>query len=498
MFCTHCGKENDEKNQFCLHCGAVLHAPSSDAKLVGKKPQKSTPTATKSRKLLIGFGVAIIGILALAVWGVVAIGTSLFSPKEQLIYVIQEDQHEGFSALMTIRSDGKNNSELYSDRDGFLIGGFLPGLSNIFSSDGKTIAFPDSEGNLVLLRVDGTAPQTLEDNVGFSTMLQGFSPNGDYFGYTALDNYENPVIHVIDRQANEILFVENMIFFAFLPNGNGAIAAEYDSDDYRLTTLGVIDISTGDYNYLAEFSEYFGAGFPCFSPDGKTIYYWDDADLMEVSSSGGSATAIYEAEYGGGDAWIFFSPNGQHMAILDGNAGELYLYEPNEGSKVRIDKDVVLDVEDFVGGDKEIMQFPASFSPDSKYLAYTVSDSYAELYTIRIDGSNRVRLAKDAQSFNFAFSPDKRRIAYIKFDAYNEGGDLYIARVDGSESKRLDSGVWSFRFVDGGKHIVYIKAADLDRGNPESEIYRIRLDGQKKERLLDADDGLYTFIWPLP
>jgi len=52
--------------------------------------------------------------------------------------------------------------------------------------------------------------------------------------------------------------------------------------------------------------------------------------------------------------------------------------------------------------------------------------------------------------------------------------------------------------VDGGKYIVYVKVTDLDRGNPESEIYRIRIDGQKKERLLDADDGLYTFIWPLP
>jgi len=120
------------------------------------------------------------------------------------------------------------------------------------------------------------------------------------------------------------------------------------------------------------------------------------------------------------------------------------------------------------------------------------------LYTIKTDGSSRVRLAKDAQSFNFLFSPDKRRIAYIKFYTTEEGGDLYISNFNGKDMKRLDSGVWSFRFVDGGKYIVYVKVTDLDRGNPESEIYRIRIDGQKKERLLDADDGLYTFIWPLP
>jgi len=226
------------------------------------------------------------------------------------------------------------------------------------------------------------------------------------------------------------------------------------------------------------------------SSDGKTIYYTDNTGLMALSVTGGSDSSVYESEL---IDWAFFSPDGRMIAILDDKKDALYLYDTKRKSTTRIDKDVFLDIDFDLTFNSTV-----SFSSDSKYLAYIVGPGDLELYVVKVDGSDRVRLAENAQAFRFAFSPDKQHIAYIKWDNTYKGGDLYITRLDGSESKRLETGVWSFRFIEGGKYIVYTKVEDLDRGAPESEIYRIRIDGQKKERLLDVDDGLFTFIWPVP
>lgn len=500
MYCVNCGKENDEKSQFCMHCGEALHVPdegiASTQQPLATQGATEKPTDTKKnrQRLMIGLGIGglVLAIAACAAIVLSSLGYSLFSPKEQLFYIIQDEAADNYAtAVMTIRADGKENKELYSDRDGFYMLWSLPGVQNNFiSPDGQTLALLDSQEELLLINNTGTAPVPLDTGIEIP-FFQGFSPDGAYFGYTAIADDDQLSAHIVDLQGSEVISFEGVIFSVFLPNSKQAVVIEYDVDDYRNAALAIVDIPSGEYAHLVDIE---GVGdFPLVfvSPDGKTIYYNDDMGLMAIPAMGGSASSVYESEL---IEWAFFSPDESVIAILDDEKDALYLYDTKRKSTIRIDKDISLDFAFDI-----TFNSPVSFSSDSKYLAYVREGSGdLELYVVKVDGSDRVRLAENAQAFRFAFSPDKQHIAYIKWDNTYEGGDLYITRLDGSESKRLETGIWSFRFIEGGKYIVYTKVEDLDRGAPESEIYRIRIDGQKKDRLLDVDDGLYTFIWPLP
>lgn len=498
MFCVSCGKENDERSQFCMHCGAELHVPGNATNSMKESLttqggiNKPANDAKGRRRLMLWLGIGGAFLVFVACVAIVfgVLGYNLFAPKEQLFYIIQDETADNYAtAVMTIRADGKENKELYSDRDGFYMLWSLPGVQNNFiSPDGQTLALLDSQEELLLINNTGTAPVPLDTGIEIP-FFQGFSPDGKYFGYTTIDD-DRPSVRVVNLQGSEVLAIDDVIFSAFLPNSKQAVVIEYDTDDYRITAMAIVDVPSGEYTHLDDIEVVTDFPLVFVSSDGKTIYYTDNTGLMAFSVTGGSASSVYESEL---IDWAFFSPDGRMIAILDDKKDALYLYDTKRKSTTRIDKDVFLDI-DF----DLTFNSPVSFSSDSKYLAYIVGPGDLELYVVKVDGSDRVRLAENAQAFRFAFSPDKQHIAYIKWDNTYEGGDLYITRLDGSESKRLETGIWSFRFIEEGKYIVYTKVEDLDRGAPESEIYRIKIDGQDKKLILPADDGLFTFIWPVP
>jgi len=500
MYCVNCGKENDEKSQFCMHCGEALHVPgegiASTQQPLATQGVTEKPVDNKKnrQRLMIGLGIGglVLVIATCAAIVLSSLGYNLFSPKEQLIYMIQEDQNDNFAtAVMIIRADGKENEEFYSDRDGFLPFFLSGSKNNIISPDGLYLVLLDREGELLLINKRGAAPIPLDtgDINGISFFQLDISPDGMYVGYTARFDDSRPSVCVVDLQGNEVITIDDVAFSTFLPNSRQVVVSEFDADD-NMAALAIIDVHSGEYTHLVDFEGEGNYHMVLLSPDGKTIYYTDDTGLMAISATGGIASSVYESEKINS---AFFSSDGRMIAILDGEKAALYLYETKRESTIRIDKGI------FIGS---IFGIPISlsFSPDSKYLAYIVGEGYGdlELYFIKADGSDRVQVATNAEWYGYAFSPDKSHIAYIKGSDGHKGGGLYIMLLDGSESKRLDTGVWSFRFVNGGKYIVYTKVTDLERGSPESEIYRIRIDGQKRESILDIDDGLYTFISPLP
>jgi Tol biopolymer transport system component len=77
----------------------------------------------------------------------------------------------------------------------------------------------------------------------------------------------------------------------------------------------------------------------------------------------------------------------------------------------------------------------AVFSPDGKRIAYIPmeGDYPYPLYTMNVDGTDKVKLAEDAQSFAFTeltWSPDGRKITYPKKDNYQ----FYVINTDGTNS----------------------------------------------------------------
>jgi len=511
MHCINCGKENEEGNQFCMYCGAELYKPeaaSSEPEIVKEAtpsiqekpistPEKKAPKLDQ-RKILIILGATGIMLVALiCIWTAVGfLGFQIFSPAEQLVYGIQEDLQNNVTVIMAVKENGKDNKELYSDNDGFrsiaIVLDYYPWLkNNIFSPDGKTISVAENNGDLLLLDSDSSVPVSvdIQDKTGITGLgyLQGFSPDGQYFGFTDFDN-NSFTTAIIDLQGNEVYSADDRVFGAFLPDSKQIVAFETDREN--VTGLGILNFLSGEYTYLTGIEEsdttytiWFTVTSPVIvSPNGNTIYYIDGKNLMSIPTRGGSSSSVYESDEG--INFAFFSPDERTMAIVDRDGNSLYLYDTRRDEKSRIANDV----ENIV------------FSSNGRYLAYATNEGNSEkdLYLSRTDGSDKVRIARNVNWLKFAFSPDNNFIAYIDGSSGDAGGSLYIVRRDGSDSTRLDTGVWSFRFVNNGNSIVYIKVSDLDRGNPESEIYRIGVNGRKKERLLQADDGLFTFIWPVP
>jgi dipeptidyl aminopeptidase/acylaminoacyl peptidase len=515
MHCTNCGKENDAGNEYCMFCGTKLYKPepatgSEDAEVRAapppspEEPDLSTPTPApkrrRSRKVDRRIwwiaGAAVASVLAITICvGVVGgfWGLRLFSPARQLIYTIQEKNLDKVTAFMAIRENGKNNREIYSDNDGFqginVQNYFGWPRYDTISQDGSAIAVLDSNGDLMLLDTVSSASVPVETQSESSLTSSGiswsFSPDGKYFAFTDTDK-DTLILVVTDRKGNPIYTGENMVFAGFLPD-NRIVA--FQTDKQNLTDLGVLDVKSGEFNSLTGIettnpaeTDWHYAFLTVVSPDGNTIYYQDGKNLMNLPSKGGSSSVLYESDSGFPVA--FFSPDKRTMAILDMDGNSLYLYDTRRDEKSHIANDVQ----------------NAAFSPDGKYLGYVTNDgnSQADLHLSRLDGTDKIRIAKNASWIKFAFSPDGRYIAYIDGSSIDSGGALYVARRDGSHATRLDTGVWSFRYTEDGNSIVYVKVADLDSGNPESEILRINTNGRNKKTLLQADDGLYTIIWPVP
>jgi hypothetical protein len=54
--------------------------------------------------------------------------------------------------------------------------------------------------------------------------------------------------------------------------------------------------------------------------------------------------------------------------------------------------------------------------------------------------------------------------------------------------------VWTFKLVNGGKEILYVKVNLLDTQDFTSDIYKINIDGTGKTLVLEAKEGIYTFL----
>jgi Tol biopolymer transport system component len=141
------------------------------------------------------------------------------------------------------------------------------------------------------------------------------------------------------------------------------------------------------------------------------------------------------------------------------------------------------------------MEKAVDFSPNGNLVAYVTSPPGSlRLYVADTDGRNRRRISGENAWITFAFSPNGRQIAFIEGSNTNRPGALYIADTDGGNRLRLDVNVWSFRFIDGGRRIIYSRVEDMDRGRPESEIYRIRADGRNQELLLGVQNGIISLL----
>lgn len=169
---------------------------------------------------------------------------------------------------------------------------------------------------------------------------------------------------------------------------------------------------------------------PSWSPDGSKIAFASTQnggwEIHVMNADGGGEIAL------GGGSQPAWSPDGTKIAFQS-SARDLWVMNADGSGAVQL-----------TSGPPHA-SWPA-WSPDGSRLVYAVGEhttSGADLYTIGVDGTNRVRLTatNGPDETQARFSPDGTRIAFARnYSTLSPDFDIWVMNADGTGASQLTSG----------------------------------------------------------
>jgi tricorn protease len=219
--------------------------------------------------------------------------------------------------------------------------------------------------------------------------------------------------------------------YALAPNGKRALFSAR-GDIFSLpaehgATRDLTDTSNADEDH------------PSWSPDGRTIAYTTDIDgeqqIATRPAEGGPERIVTHFQTG----FLYtpiWSPDGKHLAFSDGNH-RLWLLDTASGRTTQVAEDIYSEIHD------------QSFSPDGRWLAYSLTQSNQQraLWIYGLESAKAQRLSDPlGNNFNPVFSPDGKYLYFVssrhenptlsevEFDAAMlEMDGIYVATLRKSE-----------------------------------------------------------------
>jgi Tol biopolymer transport system component len=261
-------------------------------------------------------------------------------------------------------------------------------------------------------------------------------------------------------------------------------------------------------------------------PDGQRLLYWNHSkigwDIWSVSADGKEPTNLTRVQSGGCRSPAP-SLDGKHIAFMRDHPEGLYVMDADGGNQRRLTP-------------KGFRDFPPSWSPDGKRLAYTAFEEHKfilygydltsggdtrlvpgsspcwspdgkrllfeavrnksrTLHLISPDGTNEIRLAKGpGHALAPAWSPDGNRVAY--FAPRDSKVELRIVTVDRKSDTRLASveGRWwsAPDWSPDGKRLTFAA------GPPLKQVVYIVDDQGRDLRKLATGGACYPVWRPVP
>jgi Tol biopolymer transport system component len=248
-----------------------------------------------------------------------------------------------------------------------------------------------------------------------------------------------------------------------------------------------------------------------FSPDGQSFYvtYWD-SDGPWTFYRVDTITCAYRQVHGtppeGGRVHRMRLAPDQSKLVFSGEQNDdvytaLYSINPDGSGLTKLSTDAadrdVIDVSN---------EGSFAITPDSSRVVYWAeqdTDGVMELYSVRMDGSEQVKLngpvaaggAVYYSGFCFApkMTPDSQYVVYSAAQADAPGWNLYRSTMDGGENIRLNDGTGSvitgvyegcdaFKLTPDGQRVVYVARG----GNTYGELFAVGLDGTGHVKLSGA------------
>jgi TolB protein len=221
------------------------------------------------------------------------------------------------------------------------------------------------------------------------------------------------------------------------------------------------------------------AGFPRYSPDGRSIaYVAEDStgteDLFVSDADGRNVRSLAPSpgQPEGAPAW---SPDGSSIVFATRRDGdwEIYAVRADGSALTRLTNDPAFD------------SSPV-FSPDGGAIAFTSDrgdpEEDSHVFRMNVDGTGVRQITSGEDESVPDFSPDGRRIAYVGFTGGN--ADIWISQTDGSAPERITSAEMfehTPRWSPDGRWIAY-------EGYVERfpDLYLMRSDGSGPRRLTNT------------
>ncbi len=188
------------------------------------------------------------------------------------------------------------------------------------------------------------------------------------------------------------------------------------------------------------------------SPDGKRAAVTARGEVFDVPVGKGITRNITQTP-GANERAATWSPDGKYIAYISDSTGEneVYLYEAASGTTVQATKD----------NDTYISNL--MWAPDSKHLYYTDRKNRLVEVDPAAKSKKVVYSSPEGGLFSVSFSPDSKWIAYTK-SASNEMGIVYVQNLSTGKAypvteKWYNSG--SPMFSSDGKYLVFTSDRDL-------------------------------------
>jgi Tol biopolymer transport system component len=156
----------------------------------------------------------------------------------------------------------------------------------------------------------------------------------------------------------------------------------------------------------------------------------------------------------------------------------LYVVDPKDGTSLL-----------FIPADDEDPFGAFEWSPNGRYIAYSVYESYnrVSLWIVDVRSGETNRLVRNASFISFfgdvpfSWSPDNRRLAYSPAEDQIEDLEVFVIESDGSHNTSIASGFMPIWSPNGN----YIAFSRYDNDGEYSSVYLIRPDGSRETLLAE-------------